>query len=221
MRHLRSCLTPVLVLAVSLPVFAADSGRPTSVPLSEVEISIVSIAVGLLDQGCEFGSHRASFVIEGTGQARFEFEILGREECPAEVREFELSRRRVEDLLDRLWSAYFFDLAAEYSGRPGVHLDYETDPPGTLADMIAVTDHDLDVTVEVKLGEFAHSVHFEHGAEVPGLTPHIRDLLPKLWRKSGFRRHLPPEQRGEPEPRQGLRRTYHQITRSGTGTQWW
>ena len=122
---------------------------------------------------------------------RFEVEILG-ETCPVEVFEFSLAPEEVEKLLQGLWEARFFDLKDRYSGQPGVMIDRES---GELVDVVSVTTHTADVTTTIRLGEFEHSVRFDHGAQVPGLTPLISDLLHDLRRRSGFQRHLPPEER--------------------------
>ena len=96
----------------------------------------------------------AGFSIAGTGEGRFEFEIAGGE-CPVEVYEFSLTSEEVKGLLDGLWAAHFFRLEAHYSGQPGVMVDEESG--GRLIEVVTMSFHASDVTVTVRLGDFAHS----------------------------------------------------------------
>jgi len=191
---LRPTASLCLVLATTAPSGAGDE-PPHTTALNEVELTVSSVAVGLLDQGCDYGSHRESIRLRGTGEARLTFEVLGGE-CTPEEYEFAVPRAEVEELLSQLFEQDFHRLEADYSGGSSLCIDcVEGYPPGTLFTLTTITSHAADITVTLRMADFEHTVHYSDGARVAGLTEWVDEWRPRLWRRAGFLRHFPPEER--------------------------
>lgn len=190
-----ACLVASLLLATAALFAGNESPLPPSAALEEVQLTIVSRVVGLLNEGtCADGNHLETFTIRGTGEGWHTFDVGG--DCPEEVRAFELSREEVETLVSNLLGVYFYLLEPDYGALPMACIDCSTDaPPGTLTPLITVTDHTDDITVTLRIGDREHTVRYHNGALVPGLTEWVRTWQPVFWRRAGFLQRFDPEDR--------------------------
>lgn len=189
----KTTLAILVALLALLSRTLVASNLPEVASLEDVQLTVVSVARGLLDQGCDYGSHREEISISGTGQAQHTFEIDG---CPPERREFDLPTSEVETMISELLELNFHLLAADYEAAQSVCVDCVAGyPSGSLIRLDTVTSHAPDVTVTLRIAEFEHSVHYHHGATVLGLSEWVAQRKPTLWRKAGFLRHFAPEDR--------------------------
>ena len=184
-------VVPVALLAGTL----SATGLPETAALEEVQLTVVSEARGLLDQGCDYGNHREVISLGGTGEAELTFDILG-EDCSPERREFHLPRSEVETMIRQLFEIDFHLLAADYTGEHSSCIDcVPGHPPGTLIRVDMITSHAPDITVTLRIADFEHSVRYHHGATVAGLREWVGQWQPILQRRAGFLRHFPLEDR--------------------------
>ena len=191
----RTTLAPLVVSVVLLAGTLSATGLPESAALEDVQLTVVSEARGLLDQGCEYGNHREVISLAGTGEAELTFDILG-EDCSPERREFQLARSEVETMIRQLFEIDFHLLAADYTGTHSSCIDcVPGHPSGTLFRVDMITSHAPDITVILRIADFEHSVRYHHGAKVPGLGEWVAQWQPMLRRRVGFLKHFAPEDR--------------------------